>query len=47
MSKLPHLMGALNILPNIRSALGRAARLHEGLEEFGVRTAPTLSKAAV
>jgi SulP family sulfate permease len=47
MSKLPHLMGALNILPNIRSALGRAARIHAGLEGYGDRTAMTLSKAAV
>jgi len=46
-SKLPRLMGALNILPNIRSAMSRAEDVHEKFGGLGDVAAAGLFKAAV
>jgi SulP family sulfate permease len=45
-SKLPRLMGARNILPNVRSALSRAEDIHEKFGGLGDLAAVGLSKAA-
>jgi len=46
-SKLPSLIGALNILPNIRSALHRSAVIHDRFGGIGDEAAVGLSKAAI
>jgi SulP family sulfate permease len=43
MSQLPHLLGARNILPNIRSAMSRARGIHERLGETGGAAAGDIS----
>jgi SulP family sulfate permease len=45
-SKLPRLMGARNILPNVRSAMSRAEDIHEKFGGMGDLAAVGLSKAA-
>jgi SulP family sulfate permease len=42
-SKLPRIMGARNILPNIRSALNRAKNIHEQFGGLGEETAEDLA----
>lgn len=44
-SSLPRIMGARNILPNIRSALSRAKEVHERFDGIGEEAAMTLAKA--
>ena len=46
-SKLPRVMGARNILPNIRSALHRAELIHDQFDGFGDEAAHTLAEAPV
>ncbi len=46
-SKLPRLMGARNILPNIRSALSRAGDIHEQFGGLGDEAAVDLAVAPV
>jgi len=44
-SNLPHLLGARNILPNIRSALHRANDIHEQFDGIGDEAAAGLAEA--
>jgi len=46
-SNLPHLLGARNILPNIRSALHRAKDIHEQFDGIGDEAAAGLAEAPV
>jgi len=46
-SNLPHLLGARNILPNIRSALHRAEDIHEQFGGIGDEAAAGLAEAPV
>jgi sulfate permease, SulP family len=46
-SNLPHLLGARNILPNIRSALHRAEDIHEQFGGIGEEAAAGLAEAPV
>jgi SulP family sulfate permease len=46
-SKLPRLIGARNILPNIRSALHRAEVIHDRFDGIGEETAAVLQAAAI
>ena len=46
-SNLPHLLGARNILPNIRSALHRAEDIHEQFGGIGDEVAAGLAEAPV
>ncbi|HWI40938.1 MAG TPA: SulP family inorganic anion transporter, partial [Verrucomicrobiae bacterium] len=46
-SSLPRVMGARNILPNIRSALSRAQEIHERFDGVGEEAALTLAAAPV
>jgi SulP family sulfate permease len=46
-SNLPRLLGARNILPNIRSALHRANDIHEQFGGIGDEAAAGLAKAPV
>lgn len=46
-SSLPRIIGIRNILPNIRSALGRAEDLHERFNGLGEETAAVLTEAPV
>jgi SulP family sulfate permease len=46
-SKLPRLIGARNILPNIRSALHRSAIIHDRFGGIGEQAAAGLAKAAI
>lgn len=46
-SKLPQLIGARNILPNIRSALHRATIVHDRFGGIGEEAAAGLAKAAI
>jgi SulP family sulfate permease len=46
-SKLPRLIGARNILPNIRSALHRCESIHDRFGGVGDQAAAGLAKAAI
>lgn len=46
-SKLPRVIGALNILPNIRSALHRAEVVHDRFDGIGEEAAASLAQAAI
>jgi SulP family sulfate permease len=46
-SKLPHLIGARNILPNIRSALHRSEMIYERFGGIGDEAAAGLAEAAI
>jgi len=46
-SKLPRLIGARNILPNIRSALHRSAAIHDRFGGIGDTAAAGLAQAAI
>ena len=46
-SKLPRMMGARNILPNIRSALHRAESIHDRFDGIGEGAAAGLAEAAI
>ena len=46
-SKLPRLMGARNILPNIRSVMSRAVDIHEQFGGLGDEAAADLAVAPV